>query len=1067
MELERYTTPKKEKLATCSIRVSGLAPTLPKSWLESTFKNYGEIVGIEVSDDEKDTADIHFSNSEAAYAACQGMNGESVEGQVLHVELFQRHSSPESPITSASAVAATSKEKQLVSIKLSNISRSVVEATLFEVCQLQTGFTDLKLVQVKDGPTNYAWVNFSANCYAVSAQKALNGIVLADLPIRASQPKFCNRMECRVAEQMPECRVATEPEKFSFKITNSSEVQPSTMAFPRGEKLSLFQPVRYGLNLSTAHNAMLDTLPQEKTELKPSQMQSSACADGNTAEQKTKVSVNVSGRKQTTPPQLFAKKPSIKEHIRQSAEPIPQLDRASMLKKSTSVPTNTNVLPRNAEGSSKYASKCVQVHTQSSKTQTQLQPALKHSLTEPPSVATVISSTSVDCSGIRGSVSVKVPSPVVQHTQTELKASKEPKQETQCDNGSGKGREQIPEQDSLNPFKQALARRPSLVPQTSSVLHKHLKKQAAPISEILKFSDPLVKRALVTKYKSELKKKYQVSIIGEEVDGVAVTLSCPSPGNLKLAKKEITALVAQANISDDTFTVSCGSLPCLADPDTVTFLQSIEKQNTTEFTVVTNTREMKLKECCETLKSKISETKGPLCLLHVPEFTEIRLGYLWKVRNSSTNKVVGFEIDVNEQINAAYIKRELTYSFVYNGHSYTVDFSRMTVTDKTDGGQVHNIIKEPVWCRYTDEEFGYKPMRESISAVIEEVFQHGASGFAEIEGHQFVLDFDSNPMQAYSIGQQAVLIQREPKVTSLEHVFTVKVRGIAENIPAAKDAFHSTIRSKLTTETLNIPPSFINKKVTQLLLLNVARKYCIQCALSHNKLALQLTGTKEIVANVKADLAQHLLTVLLEPSHSVSPSDCPNWEPQEKDIALCPVAERSSEWIHIEQLMKKSLKSVKIVTIERIQNRSLWKKYAFFREHLAKRTDINEMELFHGTSSNPPSKIYESDKGFDFRFGSEKSLWGQGSYFAVKASYSDRGYAYRLSNGQKQLILAKVVTGESVEMKNCEKLKAPPLKPGEEVNRYDTVRAKTGGSEIYVIYDHEKAYPAYLISYQT
>lgn len=948
------TTTKKEKLATSSVRASGLAPTLPESWLESTFKNYGDILGIEVSD-EKDTADIHFSNSEAACAACHGMNGELVEGQALHVELFQRHSSTKS--------------------------------------------------------------------------------------------------------------------EFSFKLPcSSSQVQPSTMTFPRGEKSSLFQPVRCGLDLSTACDAMLKTLPPEKLS-KPSQKQISASVhvDGNTAKQQAKVSSNVSVRKETTSPQLLTNKPLIKEHIKQSAEPtlaITPLGRASTFKKSTSMPTNIDVHLRSAEGS-KYPPKHVQAHTRSNKTQHQ-QPTLKHSQTEPPSVATLISSTSVDHSAVRGSVGSKIPSPVIQHTQTAPAAFK---QETQSDNGSGEGGEQIPEEESPNPFKQALARRPSLVSLTSSVPHKYSKKQMAAISETFKFSDPLVKRVVVTKYNSELKalqKKCKVSIMGEEVDGMAVTLSCPSPGNLKQAKKEITALeeVAQANISDVHFTVSCGFLPCLADPDTVTLLQTTAKQSTTEFTVVTNTREIKLKECCETLKSKMAETKGPLCLFHLPDFTEIRLGYMWKVRNSSTNEVIGFESNVNEHINAAYIKRESTYSFVYNGHSYTVDFSRMTVTDKTDGGKVHNIIKEPVWCRYGDEEFGYKPMRENISVVIEGVFQHGASGFSEIEGQQFVLDFDSDPMQAYSMGRQAVVIQRKPEATSLEHVFIVKVRGITEDLPAAKDAFHSTIRTKLTTETFNIPPSF-NRKVTQLLLLNVARKYCIQCALSQDKLALQLRGTKEIVPNVKAELAQHLLTVLLEPSPPGHPVSPPDWEPQDKDIALCPVAERSSEWIHIEQLMKKSLKGVKIVTIERIQNKSLWRKYAFFREHLAKRTDINEKELFHGTRKNSPSKIYESDKGFDFRFGSKNSLWGQGTYFAVKASYSDHGYAYRLSNGQKQLILAKVVTGESVEMKNHENLKAPPLKPGEEVKRYDTVRAKTGGSEIYVIYDHEKAYPAYLISYKT
>ena len=31
--------------------------------------------------------------------------------------------------------------------------------------------------------------------------------------------------------------------------------------------------------------------------------------------------------------------------------------------------------------------------------------------------------------------------------------------------------------------------------------------------------------------------------------------------------------------------------------------------------------------------------------------------------------------------------------------------------------------------------------------------------------------------------------------------------------------------------------------------------------------------------------------------------------------------------------------------------------------------------------------------------------------------------------------------------------------------RYDSVHGKSRGSDIYVVYDHDKAYPAYLITY--
>ena len=129
---------------------------------------------------------------------------------------------------------------------------------------------------------------------------------------------------------------------------------------------------------------------------------------------------------------------------------------------------------------------------------------------------------------------------------------------------------------------------------------------------------------------------------------------------------------------------------------------------------------------------------------------------------------------------------------------------------------------------------------------------------------------------------------------------------------------------------------------------------------------------------------------------------------------------------------------------------------------------INEKLLFHGTRGVPPEQIYKSEKGFDFRF-ANKGLWGEGTYFAVNASYSN-GYAYQ--DGQtKQVFLALVQTGESCNCQQDQSLKQPPPKPrGNDVfegERYDSVTGTTNGSQIYVIYDHDKAYPAYIITYKT
>ena len=74
------------------------------------------------------------------------------------------------------------------------------------------------------------------------------------------------------------------------------------------------------------------------------------------------------------------------------------------------------------------------------------------------------------------------------------------------------------------------------------------------------------------------------------------------------------------------------------------------------------------------------------------------------------------------------------------------------------------------------------------------------------------------------------------------------------------------------------------------------------------------------------------------------------------------------------------------------------------------------------------------------------------------------------------MILAKVLTGETCQCSPDSSLKKPPVKSRSKLGGsrntfedelYDSVKGHTNGSDIFVIYDHEKAYPAYLITYIT
>ena len=184
---------------------------------------------------------------------------------------------------------------------------------------------------------------------------------------------------------------------------------------------------------------------------------------------------------------------------------------------------------------------------------------------------------------------------------------------------------------------------------------------------------------------------------------------------------------------------------------------------------------------------------------------------------------------------------------------------------------------------------------------------------------------------------------------------------------------------------------------------------------------------------------------------------------------LVPVDRSSQVWVQIESKVQATLTTAIITDIQQIYNTWLWNPYEQSRERLSDKNNgvTNEMYLFHGTSRTPPDQIHSSEKGFDFRFAG-KGLWGEGAYFAVNSQYSD-AYAHVLTDGKRQIFLASVLTGESCSCSENRSLKMPPVKDTGDIRFvgecYDSVRGHARGSDIYVVYDHHRSYPAYLITY--
>ena len=196
------------------------------------------------------------------------------------------------------------------------------------------------------------------------------------------------------------------------------------------------------------------------------------------------------------------------------------------------------------------------------------------------------------------------------------------------------------------------------------------------------------------------------------------------------------------------------------------------------------------------------------------------------------------------------------------------------------------------------------------------------------------------------------------------------------------------------------------------------------------------------------------------------------WEKQDTDLKLFTLDDNTNgeEFWRISHQLFQTLPNVEIRTIERIQNYVLWKKYLMRAKSMEdKSVPRGEKILFHGTSQTNPKEIYEGDDSFDMRL-SRDGMWGKGNYFAVDASYSN-GYAYHQGN-LKKLFLARVLTGISY-FSPPQRFTKPPLRDatagqvGSIQHRYDSVCGQSGGSMIYITYENNLAYPAYIITYTT
>ena len=444
---------------------------------------------------------------------------------------------------------------------------------------------------------------------------------------------------------------------------------------------------------------------------------------------------------------------------------------------------------------------------------------------------------------------------------------------------------------------------------------------------------------------------------------------------------------------------------------------------------------------------------------------------------------------------------------IINGVPYVIDVSTMKQTNSLTGHsrpitQISNS-SDFQWM-YQDDTSACVYYTLNDSKSIETMFLSKTPGQLTINGKMYTFDFTQMCQINIATGFKRKIFRRTrnaPKVETLlesqdnegkheddeedepklSNDIILTLRGPYESLGAAEYKLMSKLTSATSSQVLDTLPKnmtpALKKKLQQ-----IAKKNSLVYAFEEKSKkgkkyeVLKVEGVRFKVQAAVHAINEEILTFHVTSVASEDDLQFPqDWEKQTQTTELFQVTRGSPEWQQVEGKFSATMAGQPIYYIARIQNKWLWEKYAIQKKRLDRKNQgrVNEMELFHGTRNNDPKLIYEGEDGFDMRYGA-RGMWGVANYFAVNASYSDN-YTHQSQMGRKEMFFVKVLTGDSYNCPPDGSLRMPPAKPttggaqGGDVQftqmKYDTVTGHTHGSQVFMTYDNDKAYPAYLISY--
>lgn len=184
---------------------------------------------------------------------------------------------------------------------------------------------------------------------------------------------------------------------------------------------------------------------------------------------------------------------------------------------------------------------------------------------------------------------------------------------------------------------------------------------------------------------------------------------------------------------------------------------------------------------------------------------------------------------------------------------------------------------------------------------------------------------------------------------------------------------------------------------------------------------------------------------------------------QSKPVDVYAVVQGSTEWLDVEANFNTHGFAATIVKVERVQNKYVWGEYARQRSVIAGMCasgDANELlTMKHGTQSTDPTLVYSSDVGIDYRY-CQAGMYGKGAYFAEDPDYTHNGYTFDAGGGNSAMFLCRILAGNVDERTSDSSIKHPA------VGHHSVRGAVRGNQYAYILYEHYRSYPEYLVTYK-